>query len=309
MARDCLRLGLVGVGKIARDQHLAAIAQAGAFDLIATASPEGQVDGLPAYRSIEELLAHETLDAVSICTPPGVRADIAEYALGAGLAVMLEKPPTAALSQAGRLAALAADRGQTLYSAYHSRETNPVDMAKTLLSARKINAVEVIWHEDVRQWHPGQDWLLAAGGFGVFDPAINALSILTKILPGHLSMHGAELGVPENREAPIRAELFMRLDGTVPVRADLNICHTGERRWDIVIATDSGTITLGDGGHTLSVDSQDMPAAPDTEYLRLYQAFGRLVQSGQSDFDYEPLMLVADAMMLGRINREEPFHF
>ncbi len=36
--------------------------------------------------------------------------------------------------------------------------------------------------EDVRRWHPGQDWIWEAGGFGVFDPGINALSILTEVL-------------------------------------------------------------------------------------------------------------------------------
>jgi D-galactose 1-dehydrogenase/L-arabinose 1- dehydrogenase len=55
--------------------------------------------------------------------------------------------------------------------------------------------VQLIWREDVRVWHPGQDWLLAAGGFGVFDPAINALSILTRVLPERLAQ-SAELGIP-----------------------------------------------------------------------------------------------------------------
>jgi D-galactose 1-dehydrogenase len=43
--------------------------------------------------------------------------------------------------------------------------------------------VNVIWREDVRVWHPGQDWIWQPGGLGVFDPGINALSIITHILP------------------------------------------------------------------------------------------------------------------------------
>ena len=45
----------------------------------------------------------------------------------------------------------------------------------------------VTWKEDVRHWHPGQQWIWEAGGFGVFDPGINALSIVTKIMPDRSS--------------------------------------------------------------------------------------------------------------------------
>ena len=43
-----IKLGIVGVGKIARDQHLPVIAANPAFDLVAAASKSGQpVDGVP----------------------------------------------------------------------------------------------------------------------------------------------------------------------------------------------------------------------------------------------------------------------
>jgi hypothetical protein len=47
--------------------------------------------------------------------------------------------------------------------------------------------VEIVWHEDVRKWHPGQQWIWEPGGFGVFDPGINALSIATRIFPASSS--------------------------------------------------------------------------------------------------------------------------
>ena len=42
---------------------------------------------------------------------------------------------------------------------------------------RTIRTLTVAWKEDVRIWHPGQAWIWKAGGLGVFDPGINALSI------------------------------------------------------------------------------------------------------------------------------------
>lgn len=63
-------LGLVGIGKIARDQHLPAIAAEPGFDLLACASRHAQVRGVRNYPDIDALLAAEpALDAVSLAAP------------------------------------------------------------------------------------------------------------------------------------------------------------------------------------------------------------------------------------------------
>ncbi|RYD59996.1 MAG: gfo/Idh/MocA family oxidoreductase, partial [Sphingomonadales bacterium] len=46
---DGIRLGLVGIGKIARDQHVPALANDARFTLSATASRNGRVDGVQGY--------------------------------------------------------------------------------------------------------------------------------------------------------------------------------------------------------------------------------------------------------------------
>ena len=57
-----INLAIVGVGKIARDQHLPSIANNPDFELIATASRHGTVDGIPAFTSIEAMLDASRLD-------------------------------------------------------------------------------------------------------------------------------------------------------------------------------------------------------------------------------------------------------
>ena len=69
------------------------------------------------------------------------------------------------------------------------------------------------WKEDVRVWHPGQRWIWEPGGFGVFDPGINALSIVARIFPGALFVREAELSYPRNKQTPIAAELRMAESG------------------------------------------------------------------------------------------------
>src|SRR5579875_2615256 len=91
-----IRLGLVGIGKIARDQHLPALAASGDFALAAAASRHATVEGIPNYRDIADMLADgPALDAVSLATPPQGRHAQAAAAIAAGRHVMLEKPPGA----------------------------------------------------------------------------------------------------------------------------------------------------------------------------------------------------------------------
>lgn len=292
-----IRLGLVGVGKIARDQHLPAIANDPRFELVATASPHGRVEGVPGYGGIEEMLAagHE-LDAVSIATPPTGRGAIASAAIDAGLDVMVEKPPAAGLSEIAEMEARAAAAGVTLFTSWHSREASGVSAAREWLAGSDIHRVAITWQEDIRRWHPGQDWILAPGGFGVFDPGINALSILTEILPAPIMVEAADLAIPANRQAPTSASVRMR-SSSAEITAELDFLYLGEPRWDIQVDTDRGRLLLRDGGRVLDLDGSTRDG-PDDEYPRLYARFAELIAARKSDVDVTPLRLVADAFLM-----------
>jgi predicted dehydrogenase len=304
-----IRLGLVGVGKIARDQHLPAIGADPDFELVATASQGPQLDHLPGYSGIEAMIAGgHTLDAVAICTPPAGRHAIAVAAIDAGLHVLLEKPTAATLSEAADLAERAAARGVTLFATWHSREAAGVAPARAWLKERRVDAVRITWKEDIRRWHPGQEWILGAGGFGVFDPGINALSILAAILPGKVLLESAWMEVPQGREAPLAAALEMRW-GAVPVTAEFDFLQTGPQAWDIEADTDRGTLKLSLGGSKMFIDGAATSDEPDREYARLYSRFADLVRRGGSDVDVAPLMLVADAFLIAKRVTTAPFAF
>ncbi|BCA62485.1 hypothetical protein HMP09_1719 [Sphingomonas sp. HMP9] len=294
-----IRLAIIGVGKIARDQHLPAIANDPRFELVAAVSRNAVVDGVANYHDIAELLAagHD-LDAVSLCTPPVGRAAIAMAALDAGLDVMMEKPPAATLSEVARIEAHAIAAGRSLFATWHSREAAGVAPARAWLADREVESVTIAWREDIRRWHPGQDWILEAGGFGVFDPGINALSIATRILPGDWVVHRADLQVPDGRMSPLAADIDVTC-GDIPVTAAFDFLHEGPQQWDIVVKTDGGTLKLGMGGAVLDIDGK-VTEATDAEYSGLYAKFASLVGSRSSDVDVTPLRLVADAFLVGR---------
>src|SRR3954467_7182169 len=178
------KLGIVGLGKIARDQHLPVVAKNGDFELAAVVSSRSGHGQVPAFKKPAELFASGIkLDAVSLCMPPEPRFAIARDALDAGLHVLVEKPPTPTVGELDALREHAAARGRILFTTWHSQYNAAVDEAKRLLAGKTVTKLLVSWKEDVRHWHPGQEWIWEPGGFGVFDPGINAFSIVTKILP------------------------------------------------------------------------------------------------------------------------------
>ncbi len=304
-----IRLGLVGIGKIARDQHLPALAADNHFDLVATASRHAQLKGVPAYGDIEAMIAGgHALDAVSLCTPPEGRYDQARAAIDAGLHVMIEKPPAATLCEIVDLAARAKAKGVTFFTTWHSREAAAVEPAQAWLAGKRIEAARIVWKEDIRRWHPGQEWILAPGGFGVFDPGINALSIVTCLLPEALLLESAWMEVPEGRASPLAAGLKMR-SGSVRVSAEFDFLQTGTQTWDIHIDTDSGALRISMGGSILHLPGAPEQEAPNREYARLYARFAKLVAQCRSDVDIRPLQIVADAFLLAERRITAPFAF
>ena len=303
-------LGLVGIGKIARDQHLPAIEREPAFALIGAASRSRPDPELVRYSTLGEMLAAlPELEAVSICSPPAGRWALAAEALRAGKHVMIEKPPGATVSEVEALAGLARSCGRTLFASWHSREAAGVEPARAWLAGKRILSAQIAWKEDVRVWHPGQDWIFEAGGLGVFDPAINALSILTDILPGHVTLEQATLAFPSNRDAPIAATLALRHDGDAPIQADLDFLQEGEQSWTILVRTDAGELRLDNGGAVLQIGSEPARHGEDREYPRLYARFAALIAAQESEVDARPLKLVADAFLLGRRLVAAPFSF
>lgn len=294
------KIAIVGVGKIARDQHIPAIEASPDFTLFATASRNGQVDGVPAYLDIDAMIAAEPeLQAIALCQPPSARHAAARAAIAAGKHVFLEKPPGATLSEVEDLCAAADAAGMVLFASWHSRWAAAVEPARAWLATRTIRSVEIAWKEDVRKWHPGQDWIWQPGGFGVFDPGINALSILTRLLPGRVRLETATMEVPANRAAPIAADLRMRSADGAPIHAVFDWRQTGPQSWDISVETDGGTLLLSEGGNRLAIDGIAHDVPEDREYPALYERFAKLIAEGRSDVDLSPLTIVADAFMVG----------
>lgn len=296
-----LRIGVVGLGKIAIEQHLPSIAADPQFRLAATVDRSGVQAGIN-FTSHGAMLAGAALDAVAITTPPAPRFAIACDCIEAGLHVLLEKPPTATLAEIDDLARRAARRGVTLFTAWHAQHNEAVAAAADLLRGQRVREMTTLWHEDVEKWHPGQRWIWQAGGFGVFDPGINAFSILSRIYPGTLIVREAALLFPPGSDTPIAAEIGFASDaGAGALACSLDWRRTADEEWTIRIVTEDGRrVELRDGGARLLVDGETRIERTTGEYTAIYRRFAALVEGKASEIDSVPLRLVADCLLVGR---------
>ena len=303
-----IRIAILGFGKIAEDQHVPAIRDNPRLELVATSSRSGQgiTEKFSDWRALMREV--ERLEAVAITTPPGPRYEMARECLLAGLHCLLEKPPTAGLAEIADLDCLAQAQERTLFATWHAQHHPAVAAAAQALAGKRIASMEIRWHEDVHKWHPGQTWIWQPGGFGVFDPGINAFSIVTRIFPGALFVKDATLCFPENAQTPIAADVtFFSPQADGPLTASLDWRHSEGEEWTIGIETADGTeVRLEDGGAKLFIDGVPGSEPGIGEYPDIYREFVRLIDERRSQVDVAPLRLVADCLLTGKHVIVEP---
>ncbi|MFC3705181.1 Gfo/Idh/MocA family protein [Devosia honganensis] len=298
------KIAVIGVGKIAQDQHLPVIDASDDFEVAATVSARGVAHrDLPVFRTAAELYAAmPEVKLVSICTPPGVRHALVREALDAGKDVMMEKPPTTTISELDDLIAHAARLDRVLFQTWHSQYNAAVERTRVLLQEQGVRSVRIDWRESVRKWHPGQDWVWEPGGFGVCDPGINAFSIFTRIMPFPVFVEQAKLTFPANRQTPVDVEIGFK--SGQPHRPELsagfNWLEESGEIWTIRIVTGTGDdIALEHGGRTLRDNGEVVLEHGDAEYAGIYDRFADLLDARQSDVDAAPLRLMADVFLMG----------
>lgn len=121
-------VGVIGVGTMGRNHvrvysELKSVDSVAVFDVDRKAAEDvGGRLGANVYRSVDELLTH--VDAISICVPTRLHAEIAEKAFAARCAVLIEKPICATSDEAKELVKKAPD-GITV-GVGHIERFNPI---------------------------------------------------------------------------------------------------------------------------------------------------------------------------------------
>jgi scyllo-inositol 2-dehydrogenase (NADP+) len=125
MKTDAIRVGVVGFGLGGRVFHAPLIASVEGLELAAvmersTNKAAERYPGITTYRSVEAMLADESLGLFVVTTPNSTHYEIARQILAAGRSVVVDKPLCATAAQAAELMKLAATKNALLIP-YHNR--------------------------------------------------------------------------------------------------------------------------------------------------------------------------------------------
>jgi D-galactose 1-dehydrogenase len=221
----------------------------------------------------------------------------------------LEKPPTTTVAELLRLQEIASGGGRVLYTAFHAIHHRAIEEVRARLATAEVTTVQIVWCEDWGKWHRDQRWPWQAGGGGVFDPGINALSVLYYVLPNAtFEVTSAEFFVPSNTDIPGTAKIgFTFSDGRG--QAFFNWLDETEEVWNITFTTRADEIYLLENLSTLKKNGVVCVAEQDEEeYVGVYKRFSQLLAQRTSAISTAELKFIENASHIATRHTVGPVH-
>jgi predicted dehydrogenase len=193
-----VRLGILTCGTIVTAGHLPAFAAQGrdAVDVTAftsrtrataerAASQWGSGEVVDDWRAV---LERDDVDAVDICSPNALHAEMAIAAARAGKHVLVEKPIAVTLDEADAMIDAAAEAGVVLMAAHNVRFAAPYLAAARAVAEGRIGDVvgvrAAFGHAGPQAWAPGSTWFrepAVSGGGALLDLGIHVADLLRAV--------------------------------------------------------------------------------------------------------------------------------
>ncbi|MFG2328477.1 Gfo/Idh/MocA family protein [Streptomyces sp. NPDC048604] len=279
-------VGLVGFGAAGR-QHAAALDGHPAAEILAVLELDPAVDvaGLPRAGSWQDLLADPRIGLVSLCLPPGRRAELAVQALEAGKAVLLEKPPALSVTEIDLVSAASQRAGRPVGVMLQHRMRLPAAALAANWADPAVTAVL-----EVSRFRPPAHYRRAGWRS---DPAEAFGGIAAHLGVHYLDLACQLLGHPETvRLAPSRElapGIDSRVTGHIEFRAGATLAFTvtaesAVRSERLQILGPDGGICVADGMVTTQIGDteQTLPTVPTAELRRMvYQDMAEAVATGR----------------------------
>ncbi len=144
-----LRVGIIGAGGIARDQHIPGYQKVEGVEIAAVCDVRedaarhiAQKHNIPnVYRDFRKMLRKEKLDAVSVCTPNAFHMDPTIAALRSGVHVLCEKPIALNARQGEAMCAEARKVKRILMVGLHMRFSPSAKMLKQFIQDGELGHI------------------------------------------------------------------------------------------------------------------------------------------------------------------------
>ena len=184
-----IRVGLIGCGRVA-PRHAQSLTQLAETRLVAVADVKpsraekfAREYGADLYTDHRVLLDRPDIDAVSICVPSGLHAQVTLDALAAGKHVLVEKPIALNLDDADRMIRSARERGLRLGVVLQNRYNSPMQQVRRLIDDRGLGRL-YLGNACVRWYRPqsyyDDDWhgTVAMDGGALMNQSIHHIDAL-----------------------------------------------------------------------------------------------------------------------------------
>jgi UDP-N-acetylglucosamine 3-dehydrogenase len=143
-----LKVAVIGCGSIARHRHLveynahAGVEITAVCDIVGERANEmAEKYNARSYTSYEELLANESVDAVSVCLPNALHAPVSIAALNAGCHVLCEKPMATSREEANEMIEVAEKNNKKLMIAHNQRFVSSHVKARKLIESGEVGKI------------------------------------------------------------------------------------------------------------------------------------------------------------------------
>ncbi len=153
---DQLKVGVVGTGGWGKN-HLRVFSEFGVLACLcdidsARAEQWSKKYGCKAYTDLDDMLASEKLDAVTVCTPSSTHFSVASKTLRSGINTFVEKPMTASSADGQKLVEIAKDSGVFLTVGFIER-FNPA-----VVDAKKAVKEKLLGEPLLLEFHRENKW-------------------------------------------------------------------------------------------------------------------------------------------------------
>ena len=143
-----IKVAVIGCGSISKHRHIPEYASNTNVELVAFVDPiieraehYAQLHGGKAYSNYVDMLKAEKVDAVSVCTPNYLHAEISIAAANAGAHVLVEKPMATTAAESEAMIEAAKKNGVFLMVGHNQRLMPPHVKAKEILETGKLGKV------------------------------------------------------------------------------------------------------------------------------------------------------------------------
>lgn len=290
---DQLGIALIGCGGIARS-HAQAIQQVKGARLVATVDIAAQRAeelaaeyGAPnAYTAYQDALADPSVEAVIVCLPHHLHAEVAMAAAQAGKHILCEKPMATTLTDVERMIEAADAAGVTLMVGQVLRFQGANALARNLLREERIGHPH---HLIRRRYHhmrsyPSAPWSSdpeKAGGWVLYGFGSHEVDMVLWLLDTQAERVCAE-GAKVNPHWQDYDELAiqMRLTNTAIATLNLSInCHT--EAWDTIIIGEEGSMLITSREVVLNGQATPAPMHPSGGFVPQLAEFVSAVREGR----------------------------